>query len=132
VPEGVPAGTVLMEVTGDQGSTGSTTYTASGTVTTESRRVVNTVVVNYDPLAQTFMLNEGRHIAGVDLWFKIKWTSRVQVQIRETTVGFPNRNVIAKGNVYPSDINVNGTSTRILFSDADTVFNVKRQKLNFY
>jgi hypothetical protein len=118
VPEGVPAGTVLLEVVGDQGSTGSATYTASGTVTTESRRIVNTVVINYDPLAQTFTLSEGRHIAGVDLWFKNKGSSRVQVQIRETTVGFPNRNVLAKGNIYPSDINVNGASTRILFSDA--------------
>jgi hypothetical protein len=116
VPGGVPAGTVLMEVAGDQGSTGSTTYTASGTVKTESRRIVNTVVVNYDPLAQTFTLSEGRHIAGVDLWFKNKGTSRVQVQIRETTVGFPNRNVIAQANLYPVDISTNGTHTRVAFA----------------
>jgi hypothetical protein len=118
VPEGVPAGTVLVEVVGNQGSSGSTTYTASGTVTTESRRIVNTVVTRYDPLAQTFTLSEGRHIAGVELWFKAKGSSRVLVQIRETTVGFPNQNVLAQGNVYPADINVNGTPTRILFSNA--------------
>jgi hypothetical protein len=118
VPSGIPAETVSVEVVGDQGSTGSTTYTASGTITTESRRIVNTVVYNYDPLAQTFTLSEGRHIAGVDLWFKNKGTSRVQVQIRETAVGFPNQNVIAQGNVYPVDININGTATRILFGDA--------------
>jgi hypothetical protein len=116
VPEGVPAGTVLMDVVGDQGSTGSATYTASGTITTESRRIVTTVVRRYDPLAQTFTLSEGRHIAGVDLWFKNKGTSRVQVQIRETTVGFPNQNVMAQATVYPVDINVNGTNTRITFT----------------
>jgi hypothetical protein len=118
VPEGVPSGTVLMEVAGDQGSSGSATYTASGTITTESRRIVNTVVTRRDPLAQTFTLSEGRHIAGVELWFKNKGGSRVSVQIRETTVGFPNQNVIAQGNIYPADINVNGTPTRILFGDA--------------
>jgi hypothetical protein len=38
--------------------------------------------------------------------------------LRETTVGFPNQNVVAQGYVYPADINVNGTHTRILFGDA--------------
>jgi hypothetical protein len=115
VPGGVPAGTVLMEVVGNQGGTGTATYTANGTITTEARRIVNTVLTRYDPLAQTFTLSEGRHIAGVDLWFKNKGSSRVLVQIRETTVGFPNQNVVAQGYVYPIDINVNGTFTRINF-----------------
>jgi hypothetical protein len=119
IPAGVPAGTVAINIEGDQGSIGTATYTASGTITTEARRIVATVRGRrYDPLAQTFTLSEGRHIAGVDLWFKAKGTSRVQVQIRETTVGFPNQNVVAQANVYPVDINVNGTSTRILFGDA--------------
>jgi hypothetical protein len=100
VPEGVPAGTVLIEVTGDQGSTGTATYTASGTITTEARRIVNTVSARYDPLAQTFTLSEGRHIAGVDLWFKSKGSSRVLVQIRETTVGFPNLLLVQRNAVF--------------------------------
>ena len=58
---------------------------------------------------------EGRHIAGVDLWFKSKGTSRVIVQIRETTVGYPNQNVIAQASINPNDININGTATRITF-----------------
>jgi hypothetical protein len=44
VPGGVPAGTVLMEIVGDQGTTGTATYTANGTITTEARRIVNTVL----------------------------------------------------------------------------------------
>ena len=35
VPSGVPAGTVQVKVLGDQGSFGTGTYTASGTITTE-------------------------------------------------------------------------------------------------
>jgi hypothetical protein len=115
VPAEVPTGTVLVRIEGNQGSTGTATYTANGTITTESRRIVQTVYCYYDPLAQTFTLTEGRHIAGVDLWFKNKGSSRVLVQIRETTVGFPNQNVLAQGYVYPVDINVNGTPTRINF-----------------
>ncbi|GHU14723.1 hypothetical protein FACS189449_11800 [Alphaproteobacteria bacterium] len=30
----------------------------------------------------------------------------------------PNQNVVAQGYVYPADINVNGTHTRVLFGDA--------------
>ncbi|GHT94526.1 hypothetical protein FACS1894122_11230 [Alphaproteobacteria bacterium] len=113
-----PTSRWFVRVAGDQGSVGTTTYTASGTITTQSRRTVTTVITTYDPLAQTFMLSEGRHVAAVDLWFKNKGTSRVLVQIRETTVGIPNQNVIAQGYIFPADINVNGTHTRVLFGDA--------------
>lgn len=106
VPSGVPAGTVQVAVLGDQGSRGTGTYTASGTITTEQRRIVNTVTYRYDPLAQTFTLAEGRHIAGVDLWFKKKGTSRVLVQIRETTAGFPNQNIIAQASIKQSQISL--------------------------
>lgn len=116
VPSGIPAGTVLVQVTSDQGSVGTTSYTASGTITTEARRVVTTIISRYDPLAQTFPLAQSRHIAGIDLWFKNKGNSRVVVQIRETTVGFPNQKVIAQGDVYPIDIKTDGSHTRITFT----------------
>lgn len=116
VPSGIPAGTVLVRVTGDQGSVGTTSYTASGTITTEARRVVTTITSRYDPLAQTFTLAQSRHIAGIDLWFKNKGNSRVVVQIRETTVGFPNQNVIAQAQIYPINIKIDGTHTRITFT----------------
>ena len=115
VPEGIPAGTVQVTAEGNQGSRGTATYTSSGTITTEQRRQVTTVYRNYDSLSQTFTLEEGRHIAGVDLWFRAKGASRVIVQIRETTVGFPNKNVIAQASLMPGQINVNGTETRVLF-----------------
>lgn len=116
VPGGVPAGTVLVKVIGNQGSVGTTSYTGSGTISTESRRIVTTVQCRYDPLAETFTLSQGRHVAGIELWFKSKGNSRVLVQIRETTVGFPNQNVIAQGDVRPADIKVDGTHTRITFT----------------
>jgi hypothetical protein len=39
-----------------------------------------------------------------------------QLQLRETTVGFPNQNVVAQASMYPDEINVNGTPTRVLFT----------------
>ena len=115
IPSGVPAGTVEVAVEGDQGSRGTTSYTASGEIETQQRRVVTTVTKWYDPLAQTFALTEGRHIGGVDLWFKAVGSSRVQVQIRETTVGFPNQNVIAQATLKPEQIKTDGTHTRVEF-----------------
>jgi hypothetical protein len=127
VPSSVPAGTKLVQFFGSQGSYGEATYTGRGVITTEERRRVTiitdtrrdeTTVVSqrYDPLAQTFTLNESRHIAGVDLWFTNKGEKRVVVQIRETSVGMPTQMVIAESYILPSDINTNGTATRITWS----------------
>lgn len=127
VPSNVPAGTKLVQFFGSQGSYGEATYTGRGVITTEERRRVTvitdtrrdeTTVVSqrYDPLAQTFTLNESRHIAGVDLWFTNKGEKRVVAQIRETSVGMPTQTVIAEGYILPSEININGTATRITWS----------------
>ncbi|MFT4327279.1 MAG: hypothetical protein AB3P07_01375 [Wolbachia pipientis] len=124
VPSNVPAGTKLVQFFGSQGSYGEATYTGRGVITTEERRRVTvitdtrrdeTTVVSrrYDPLAQTFTLNESRHITGVDLWFTNKGEKRVVVQIRETSVGMPTQTVIAEGYILPSAININGTATCI-------------------
>ena len=115
VPANQPTGTATLQIIGDQGSTGSATYTASHSVTTETRRTVTTVSRYYDPLAETFSLTEGRYIGGIELWFTAKGSSRVTVQIRDTTVGYPNKNVIAQATLYPSSIKTNGTATRFTF-----------------
>lgn len=115
IPNNIPTGTVQVEVFGDQGSRGATTYTASSRISTTQRRTVTTVTRYYDPLAQTFSLIEGRHITGVDLWFYNSGASRIQVQIRDTEVGYPNKNVIAQATLRPSDIKTGGLPTRVLF-----------------
>ncbi|MBV0900069.1 MAG: hypothetical protein KTV77_05050 [Wolbachia endosymbiont of Fragariocoptes setiger] len=111
VPANIPAGTKLVQFFGDKGSYGEATYTGKRTITIEERRrVISTKRV--DPLAQTFTLNESRHIAGVDLWFTNKGSKRVALQIRETTVGVPSQTVIAENFVEP---NIDGTATRIIW-----------------
>lgn len=124
VPANVPAGTKLVQFIGNQGSYGEATYTGRGIITTEERRRVTVitdirrnettvVLTRFDPLAQTFTLSESRHIGGIDLWFSNRGTKRVVVQIRDTSLGMPTQTVLAEGDIMPSSININGTSTRI-------------------
>lgn len=126
VPPNIPVGTKLMQFVGSEGNYGEASYTARGIITTEERRRVTTltdirqqqttVVVRRfrsDPLAQTFTLNQGRHIGGVDLWFTEKGTRRVIAQIRETTTGIPNQTILAEAHAQAEDINLSGGHTRI-------------------
>jgi hypothetical protein len=103
IPEGVPAGTKLVEFEGDQGSYGQTTYTSRGLITTEERQTV-IVASRTDPLAQTFTLKESRFLAGVEVWFVTKGTGRVVAQIRETNLGMPTQTVLSEGHVWPDQI----------------------------
>jgi hypothetical protein len=124
IPEGVPVGTKLVQFFGDQGSYGEATYTGKNTVTIEERckvttvtlssQEVTTVVLNrYDPLAQTFTLQESRHIGGIDLWFKNKGAKRVVVQIRDTNLGLPNQTILAEGSIYPGNISMVGLTRAV-------------------
>lgn len=126
VPANQPTGTATVQIIGNQGSSGTATYTANHSVTTQARRIITTVSRYYDPLAETFTLTEGRYIGGLDLWFTAKGQSRVVVQIRDTLVGYPNKNVLAQATLYPKDIKVDGTATRFEFRpiwlEADTEY----------
>jgi hypothetical protein len=119
IPANVPAGAKGVAVLGAGGSYGVTTFTGRGTIRTEERRIVTTITENrvafFDPLAQTFTLNESRHIAAVDLWFTVAGVDDVIVQLRDTDNGFPGRSVIAEKRVKPSSIITNGNHTRVTF-----------------
>ncbi|APR98691.1 hypothetical protein [Wolbachia endosymbiont of Folsomia candida] len=115
VPRNIPAGTKLVQFFGDNGSYGEATYTGKKTINIEERRRVFSSK-RIDPLAQTFTLNENRHIGGIDLWFSSRGKKRVVVQIRETAIGMPSQTVIAESHIESNDINVNGTATRITWS----------------
>lgn len=135
VPADVPVGTKAVAVQGERVS-GQTSYTGNGVITiTERRRVTTLTTVNWnditnitnitnvtninnntnvwnniDPLAQTFTLEENRHIAGADLWFKALGTLSVLVQIRETTAGVPNGVVLSHRRLAANQINADGVT----------------------
>lgn len=68
-----------------------------------------------DPLAQTFMLPQTVHLSGVDLWFFERPTSRVVVQVRETSTGFPTQAIVTEVTLEPAQVNLNGNHTRVVF-----------------
>ncbi len=65
----------------------------------------------FDPLAQTFVLDEAMQSAGIDLWFTDK-QGPVVVQIRETSNGVPTQAVLVEVRVLPEAISL-GDATRI-------------------
>lgn len=118
IPAGVPAGSKAVAALGAGGSYGVATFTGRGTITTEERRQVTTITESrwqVDPLAQTFSLNESRHVAGVDLWFTAAGAADVIVQLRDTDNGFPGRSVLAEKRLAPAGITLGGNSTRVQF-----------------
>ena len=117
IPADIPAGTKAVIFQGDGGSRGEANYTGSTSVQTVTRRRVTTVTTQrFDPLAQTFTLNEDRHIAAVDVWVKNKGTGSIRCQIRETIVGIPNQEVIAEAELSAAQLNDSPTATRFTFT----------------
>jgi hypothetical protein len=118
IPSGVPTGVALVSVVGALGSIGETTYTGTGSITTQVLRTVTTTTTtrraSVDPLAQTFFLTESRQVSGVELWFAVKGSSQVRVEIREVENGLPTQKVVTSGHVEPAGI-TEGGPTRVAF-----------------
>lgn len=133
IPANIPAGTKSVAFVGGGGQSGQAIFSGQGTI--ERQRFQKEIVTTLrqwssppppppaptfergvDPLAQTFSLPVNTQVAGVDLWFAATPTTQTNVQIRGTTVGFPDQNIIADVVVNPSSIVTDGTHTRVSFS----------------
>lgn len=116
IPANIPAGSKRVVFTGSGGSRGETTFVGQGMTVIENRQVVTTVnLVKYDPLAETFTLDSAQQISGLDIWFTAAGTSAVEVQIRETSVGFPTQVILASARLAASAIQTNGNATPFNF-----------------
>ncbi|MEK0157573.1 hypothetical protein WLQ65_00215 [Pseudoalteromonas piscicida] len=126
VPNNVPAGTKLVRFIGKQGSAGSASYTGSGVIEVETLRRVNSIITQrFDPLAQTFILEQSRFIAGVELWFTGKGQEAVEVQIREVVQGIPTQTVLASSKLSSDEIRLNDQPT--LFTFTPTFLNADQE-----
>ena len=118
IPASVPSGTKAVTFEGQGGARAEAQFVGLGTLVTDVLQQVTTRVTTwyqYDPLAQTFTVDEAMQIAGVDLFFTEK-DGPVTVQLRETSNGFPTRTILGTGRVEPEDIVVTGGGhTRRLF-----------------
>lgn len=129
IPSGVPSGVKRFEIEGSGGSRGQANFEGRGvlvTVTQRERIRTDTwrwdppppppppVWWGWDPLAQTFTLPSAQQVAAVELWFTVRGSRAVTVQIRETIAGMPSRAVLTEGRIEASAIQTTGT-TRIVF-----------------
>ncbi|MBJ7309222.1 hypothetical protein ACFOLJ_30980 [Rugamonas sp. CCM 8940] len=127
IPANVPAGTKSVEFTGAGGTRGAATFSGQGLRVTEVRQMVTRITSNYyDPLAQTFTLPQATALGGVKLWFTVKGTAPVMVQIRGVAAGVPNRVIYAEARIDAADIKTVGP-TQIVFAapawiDANTEY----------
>lgn len=109
IPANVPVGTKRVTFLGNQGSFGAARFIGSGTILTRTQRQLTTIETRFwDPLAQTFRLEQGRHVTSVEFKFTAKGSSsnNVYLEIRETEVGFPNATTLAEGVILGSAITV--------------------------
>jgi len=102
-------------------SNAETVYQTRGTIRTET--TVVTTVERYDPLAQSFTVDEtGAYLSSVDVYFGSKdEVEKLQVQVRTVELGTPTLNLVnefATVTLEPSDITVTSDAsvpTRITF-----------------
>ena len=95
---------------------------------TISSTVINTTVQNWDPIAQTFLINEtedntGIFIKKLDLFFRTKHpTLGVEVQIREVENGSPTLKIVPFGRKHltSAQVTVSNDSTAATSFDFDT------------
>lgn len=107
IPEGVLAGTKLVQLTGSGGSHGEAVFVGEGTLVTNVLQNQTLITQNfYDPLAQTFSLAEENQIGGVEIIVTAKGSTPISVQIRETQTGFPTQKILVDATLQPSQINV--------------------------
>lgn len=109
IPANVPVGTKRVTFLGGQGSFGAARFIGSGTIVSRTQRLLTTIETRYwDPLAQTFRLDQSRHVTAVDFKFTARGstTKNVYLEIRETELGLPNATTLAEGVLLGSAITV--------------------------
>lgn len=110
IPEGVLAGTKLVEFEGSGGSFGSANFVGEGVLQINTMRdTITTTTHNryFDPLAQTFTLSGLEQIGAVELFVTAIGSTNFVVQLRETDLGIPTRVVIAETVKRPAELIVN-------------------------
>lgn len=116
IPPKIPAGIKRVTFTGANGSHGDAQFFGEGTlVTTTQQRVTNITTttrihygwVSVDPLAQTFSLPVNRQLGAIELFVTAKGSTPIVVQIRNTSNGFPNQEILAEARLRPDQITVN-------------------------
>lgn len=112
IPANVPTGTKRVTFLGNQGSFGAGRFVGEGTIVTRTQRLSSVTIETrfFDPLAQTFRLDQGRHVTSVEFKFRARGSTanKVYLEIRETELGLPNGTTLAEGVLQGTAINLTG------------------------
>lgn len=112
IPANVPTGTKRVTFLGNQGSFGAARFVGEGTILTRIQRLNSQTIETrfFDPLAQTFRLEQSRHVTGVEFKFKARGntSNKVYLEIRETELGVPNSVTLAEGVLQGTAIGLTG------------------------
>lgn len=83
--------------------------------------ITNIQTVKYDPLAQTFSVDQDQFVTSVDLQFAVNSPAFVDVFLTEVQLGVPDRTkIFARRRIMPEDIKVNpagGVWTKVTFDN---------------
>lgn len=137
IPGGtIRCGTRVVKITNSNGDIASANYTCTGTLETTTNTIEKRIyTVNlWDPLAQSFYLQQTRQLDSIDLFFLHKpdephdgqsHKPELIVQIREVSDdGYPNRMVRGEVHLDPSQIQTSedgSKGTRVTFNDSITL-----------
>jgi len=129
IPANVPSGSKRVEFIGQQGSYGAATYTGQGTLVVRRFQQTTTWTTwrwwsppppppwrGWDPLAQSFVLETGRHVTSVDVKFAVKGGNNpVTVQIRTSDNGFPTSTTVVQASIPASAITTDNVFVKATF-----------------
>ena len=117
IPPGVPSGSKLVSTVSASGTESAATFTGQGTLERQTFQQQTTVTTwqsppaptpttnrGVDPLAETFTLERNAQASAIDLFFTKAPTTTTRVQLRGTTVGFPNQELIAEAIIEPHQV----------------------------
>lgn len=112
IPPNTPPGAKRIEIVGGSGTRGEAIFVTEGNIQVNTlRRVVTVRLERYDPIAQTFTLDEDCSVSAVDLTFLTKPTSPVVVSLNPTVAGMPEREAMVAAVIQPASIQTNQWTT---------------------
>lgn len=121
IPANVSAGSKSVKFKGSGGSYADASFFGQGTrVENVMQKVTKVTQTYYDPLAQTFYLDDMRQLVGVDLFVAKKGSTPIVVHLRDTVNGYPGQEVLAEATLNISAVTV-GAWNRWLFPTPTTV-----------
>lgn len=121
IPANVSAGSKAVKFKGSGGSYSQGSFYGQGTrIENVMQKVTKITQTYYDPLAQTFYLDDMRQLVGVDLYIAKKGSTPIVVHLRDTVNGYPGQEVLAEATLNLSG-QTQGTWNRWTFPLPTTV-----------